>query len=168
MTPDDAEVAEGPDRGGFPLERVLRVDVAATASLTLLAAGAVLSPDVVGVVLAVVSGLLFTVGVVTFLWAYAVALGRSRTESLSVASVFLLTDDVVAPRVRRILRWCLVVQIVVVVAAASFRPFTVVAFGILAPLFGLGVAGLVGARTGRFGPRSGRRSGADGTGPASR
>ena len=36
------------------------------------------------------------------------------------------------------------------VAAASIRPFTAVAFGILAPMLGLGLMGLWGARHGRF------------------
>ena len=39
------------------------------------------------------------------------------------------------------------------VAAASIRPFTEVAFGILAPMFGLGLMALWGGRHGTFPPR---------------
>jgi hypothetical protein len=49
------------------------------------------------------------------------------------------------------------VQVVVVVAAASIRPFTEVAFGILAPMYGLGLMALWGARHGAFPPRPPRQ-----------
>jgi hypothetical protein len=45
------------------------------------------------------------------------------------------------------------VQIVVSVAAASIRPFTAVAFGILAPLSILGLMAQWGVRYGQFSPR---------------
>ncbi len=46
------------------------------------------------------------------------------------------------------------VQCVVVVAAAVAQPFTAVAFGVLAPMLGLGLIGLWGARHGTL-PRTG-------------
>ena len=48
----------------------------------------------------------------------------------------------------------LAAEVVVALATASARPFTSLAFGILAPVFALGLAGLWGARFGTFGPRS--------------
>jgi hypothetical protein len=45
------------------------------------------------------------------------------------------------------------IQIVVAVATAAARPFTPLAFGILVPLYGLGLAGVWGAAFGTFGPR---------------
>jgi len=45
------------------------------------------------------------------------------------------------------------IQVVVGFTAASFRPFTTVASAVLVPVFGLGLAGLWGARHGSFGPR---------------
>ena len=39
------------------------------------------------------------------------------------------------------------------VATAAARPFTPLAFGVLAPMFGLGVMGLWGAKFGTFPPR---------------
>ena len=41
-------------------------------------------------------------------------------------------------------------QVLAVVVAASIRPFTEVAFGILAPMFGLGMMALWGGRYGDF------------------
>jgi hypothetical protein len=45
------------------------------------------------------------------------------------------------------------IQIVVAVATAAARPFTPLAFGILVPLYGLGLAGVWGAAFGTFAPR---------------
>jgi hypothetical protein len=42
------------------------------------------------------------------------------------------------------------VQVVVALVTAIARPFTGLAFGILVPVFGLGLAGLWGARRGSF------------------
>ena len=64
---------------------------------------------------------------------------------VDIAGLFLLAGHVAPRRVRRLLRVALAVQVVAVVAAASIRPFTEVAFGILAPMFGLGLMGLWGA-----------------------
>jgi hypothetical protein len=47
----------------------------------------------------------------------------------------------------------LAIQVVVAVTTASIRPFTTLAFGILVPMFGIGMNGLWAARHGRFGPR---------------
>jgi hypothetical protein len=43
--------------------------------------------------------------------------------------------------------------VVVAVATAAVRPFTPLAFGILVPLYGLGLAGVWAAAFGTFGPR---------------
>jgi hypothetical protein len=53
-----------------------------------------------------------------------------------------------------VLRGTTAVQVVAVVAAASIRPYTEVAFGILAPMFGLGLMGLWAGRYGTFPPRN--------------
>jgi hypothetical protein len=56
--------------------------------------------------------------------------------------------------VRRHLTAALAVQVAAALTVASLRPFTSAAFAILVPMYGLGLAGLWGARHGRFGPRS--------------
>jgi hypothetical protein len=40
--------------------------------------------------------------------------------------------------------------------AAGLRPYTAVAFGVLVPMFGLGLTGLWAVRSGTFPPRTGR------------
>jgi hypothetical protein len=47
-------------------------------------------------------------------------------------------------------------QTAIALGTAAARPFTSVAFGILVPMFGLGLAGLWGARHGRFEARGAR------------
>ena len=65
-----------------------------------------------------------------------------------------------APRpTRRALRIATVAEVVAVVVAASIRPYTEVAFGILAPMFGLGLMGMWGGRHGAFPPRPLKKSG---------
>ena len=114
---------------------------------------ATLLPDEAARPAAVVDGLLFVIGVVAFLWAYGLAVGRSRTDAIGIGGLFFLSGS--APRVVRFrMLAALGVQILIAVVSASIRPYTAVAFGILVPMFGLGLAGLWGARHGTFPPRA--------------
>ena len=113
---------------------------------------ATLLPDEAARPAAVVDGVLFVVGVVAFLWAYARAVSRSRTDAIGIGGLFFLAGS--APKVVRVrLLTALAVQVVLAVVSASIRPYTAVAFGILVPMFGLGLTGLWGARHGEFPPR---------------
>jgi hypothetical protein len=138
-----------------PGERILRAAVWSTAVLVLTSALAAIWPASMGLVHAVVSAGCFLVGCGVLLSAFATGVSRSRTEAVSTAGLFLLADDAAPPDVRRLLRGALAVQVVAVVVAAAVRPFTEVAFGILAPMLGVGLMGLWGAREGRFPPRAG-------------
>jgi hypothetical protein len=140
----------GPEGAGGPL---IAAAWAFTGLLVVALVLGVLQPDGAGAAVATaVSLALFVVGGVAFLWAYAIAIGRSRTVDLAVANTFLLLGS--APRgVQWHFYGALGVQIVVSVAAASIRPFTAVAFGILAPLSILGLMAQWGVRYGQFAPR---------------
>jgi hypothetical protein len=95
---------------------------------------------------------LFFVGCFVFLWAYAVAVSRSRTDLIGIGGLYFLAGS--APKVVRFrLRLSFAVEIVVAIVSASIRPFTPLAFGFLVPVFGLGLCGLWGARYGTFEPR---------------
>lgn len=94
----------------------------------------------------------FGLGCIAFLWAYAVGLERSRSEELAVTGIYFLAGSSPKP-VRLSLLGALFVQLAVALLAASLRPFTSVAFGILVPMYGLGIAGLWGARHGTYPPR---------------
>lgn len=120
----------------------------------LVAAGVagVLAPDTLGIVTAVVACALFAVGCAAFLWAYAVGVSRSRDEQVTLAGLFFGAGSVPREIAFR-LRMALVVQVVAAGAAASIRPFTDLAFAVLAPIFGLGMLSLWSARHGTYPPR---------------
>lgn len=144
-----------------PGARIVWFNLAATAVFTLSAVTAAVVFDpatrVQGVVVALV---LFAVGVVAFLWSYWTAVQRSRRDSIAVAQVYFLTGDVVARSHKRAMSLALAVQTVVSLATALARPETdgdpgsTLAFGILVPMLGLGLNGLLAARHGRFAARS--------------
>ncbi len=133
--------------------RVVSTSVGATGLLALTSLGAVLWPDSLAVPHALLSGLLFVIGFVAFLAAYLKGIGRSRTELITLSGLFFLAGETAPLRVRHRLRSALAVEIVVVVGAATVQPYTEVAYGVLAPMFGLGVMALWGARHGSFAVR---------------
>ncbi len=93
---------------------------------------------------------LFAFGSVAFLVGYARAVNRSRLEEISVSQLFFLSAGTAPKPVRLHLMGALVVQIAAGFATAGARPFTAVAFGILVPMYGLGMAGLWAATHGTF------------------
>jgi hypothetical protein len=104
------------------------------------------------IVTVVVSLVLFAVGTAVFLTAYAKAIGRSRYEAIGMGGLFFLAGS--APRrVQVSLLGSFGVEVVVALVAASVRIYTPVAFGLLVPMYGLGLVGLWGATYGRFPPR---------------
>lgn len=131
----------------------MRASVGGTAVFVVVAVAAAAFPDGLGVVAAVVDLFLFAAGCAAFVWSILRAADRSREEELSVAGIWLLNGSAPA-NVRRTLLGALAVEVVIALATAAARPFTALAFGILVPLYGLGLAGVWGAAFGRFGPRA--------------
>lgn len=128
---------------------IVTLSWAGTGTFVAVATIATLLPDEAARPAAVVDGVLFAVGVVAFLWAYGIAVSRSRTDAIGIGGLFFLSGS--APKVVRVrLLTALAVQVVAAIVSASIRPYTAVAFGILVPMFGLGLAGLWGARHGEF------------------
>jgi hypothetical protein len=139
-----------PDQPGAS---IIRIDCWGTALFGISAVLAALAPDVFTIPAIIVALLLFGVGCVVFLWAFATSVERSRLEEVSVAGVYLLQQS--TPRqVQWHLHGALATQIVLAFATAAARPFTSLAFGILVPMFGLGLNGLWAARYGRFAKRA--------------
>jgi hypothetical protein len=104
----------------------------------------------------VVCLLLLAVGVVASAAAFLRAVNRSRTELVDVAGLFLLIGS--APRRTRRLLWgAVLVSSVVGVAGAAARPYTSLAFGVLAPLGPYGLAVLWNAVHGAFPDRPPRK-----------
>ena len=141
-----------------------RANVALTAVFVAVTGiGVVLFDDLWRGVVVVVDLALFSVGVVTFILGYFAAVARSRTEEISVVGAFLLAGEV-APRSTRLVMWsCLGVQVVVGIAGAVTRgstdgqPGSVLAFGVLVPMLGIGLNGWWAGRHGMFPPRVERK-----------
>ena len=144
-----------PDEGsGEPYDGpgIVNAAFAGTGAVLVVGVAGALAPDGLGTLTAVVSGALFVIGVVAFLWGYATGVVRSRDEKITLGGLFFLAGT--APAVVRFrLRLALIVQVVVAVAVAAIRPYTEVAFVVLAPMFGLGMLAMWGARYGRFFPK---------------
>jgi hypothetical protein len=135
-----------------PDDPVVRPAVIATVAFAVASVMAVASEAAAGFV-AVFDLILFALGVLAFARTLLLAASRSRTDELSVAGIWFLNGS--APRPIQVwLLGCLAVQVVVAVVAASLRPYTSVAFGVLVPMFGLGLSGLWAARSGTFPPRT--------------
>jgi hypothetical protein len=111
----------------------------------------------------VVALVMFFGGTVIFGWSFLVALGRSRELEVGVAGVYGLSGS--TPReVRLQLFGSTAAEVVVAVGAAIAQPDSSLVFDFLAVMWGLGLAGLWGARHGAFPPRaagSTRRSARD-------
>ena len=140
-----ASVDGVPDGG-----RILRFDVYATVVFAVVSLLEAALPEPLVVLSLPLDLVLFVVGCGAFLWAYAVAVSRSRYEALTMGGVFFPGSDVVPAAAVRVLRLCLLAQVVVAVAAAAVRPFTPAAFAVLVPMLGIGLMALYGARYGRF------------------
>jgi hypothetical protein len=132
---------------------IIRAQVVGTAVfvVTALAATAVKG---LGVLPLIVDPLLFLAGIGAFFAGLVRAADRSRTEEFGILNLFFLEGGSAPPPVRRTLLGCLVAQIVVAIATAALRMNTSVAFGILAPVYGISLCGLWGARHGTFRPRT--------------
>jgi hypothetical protein len=131
-------------------ERILRFDIYATVAFAVVSLLEAAVPEPTVVLSLPLDLVLFVVGCGAFMWAYAVAVGRSRYEELTMGGVFYPGTDVAPARAVRVLRLCLLAQVVVAVAAAALRPFSPAAFAVLVPMLGLGLMALYGARHGRF------------------
>lgn len=134
-----------------PGQDLYRINLYATVGFVIAAAVAA-AVEVLRIPFAVVSCVLFAGGIIAFIWAYAQALERSREHDVSVAMIFGMSGVAPAP-VRRRFHLLTLVQSIAAVVTASIRPFTAQAFGILAVMLGVGLAGLWSAQHGTFAER---------------
>src|SRR4051812_35925108 len=136
----------------MPDDPVVRPAVWGTGAFVI-ASGIAVANEAMSVFVVVFDLLLFGLGMLAFARTLLVAAQRSRTEELSVAGIWFLSGS--APKtIRMWLLGCLAVESVVALVAASLRPYTPVAFGVLVPMYALGLTGLWAVRSGSFPPRS--------------
>ncbi len=142
--------------------RLVRTNLIGTALfvVTLCIAVPLRSERVGQVLIAAVSLVLFAIGIATSLWAYTTALERSRVEEVGVANLFLLTGHTAPKPVKRAMSAALAAQVVAALVGASIgvaglqeSDLNALAFGVLVPMFGIGMNGAWAARYGSYGPR---------------
>ena len=122
-----------------------------TAFFTLTAVAATILPSWFQWPALVVALALFVAGIITMLWAFFVAVERSRVDAIGVGGLYFGAGS--APStIRRHFLTALAVQVIVGITTASIRVFTTLAFGTLVPLFAIGLTGLWCARHGEFEP----------------
>jgi hypothetical protein len=145
-----------------PSSRLVRIDVWGTAVFAVVVGAAIPLRDERPAqwAVAVVSIVLFAIGVASSLVAYTSALERSRVEEVGVANLFLLTGPTAPPGVKRTMSLLLGAQVAVGLTGAivgasglSEGQLNALAFGVLVPMFGIGMNGMWAARYGAFGPR---------------
>lgn len=99
---------------------------------------------------------LFAIGVAAFLLGFFGAVQRSRTEEISVSTLFFLTGGVTSRPIAWWMNGCLIVQVVaglggaIVRSSTDGKPGSTLAFGVLVGMLGLGLNGWHSARDGRF------------------
>jgi hypothetical protein len=150
--------------GVQPGRRIVQADLVGTAVFSVSAAAASLT-DAWQTGSIVVALVFFGLGIFAFIWSFFSAAERSRTDEIGVANLYLLTGRTAPGPVKRAMSAALAVQVVVGIgtAAAGFSglgpdEFNPLAFGILVPMFGMGLNGLWASRHGSFGPRIVRAS----------
>ena len=137
---------------------IVRFDVIATAVFAVSAISAAIVFDgAVMTIAAVVSLVLFFVGIAAFLWSFWNAVQRSRGEQVAVTQLYLLSGGVAPTRVRNTMWAALAVQCVVGLGTAIARPNAPdgspgnsLALGVLVPILGFGLNGLWAAFHGRY------------------
>ena len=160
---------DAPDRLRPELERpeddgkgssIITASWVGTGLFALVSIPAAFLPDTFAPFLIVVSLAMFLIGSVVFVIAFLTAVGRSREVLIGMGGLFFLAGGTAPRRVSRHLMGSFALECALAVATTVIGLFTVpadvtnpVAFGVLAPIFGMGLAGLWSARYGHFAER---------------
>lgn len=133
----------------LPVPRLRQLDVMVTVGQLIAVIVAFFSSEDVRNTVAVGFSAVFVAGAILFSWAFLIAASRSRSEDVTVAGAFFLAGSIDAPD-RRWAFGLLTAQTAIGVAGAASDLYTTMAFGILVPMFGLGVIAFLGSAHGAF------------------
>ena len=135
--------------GRSPGQPLLRLAGQSTLALAVVATFGLMAPESSGLFVVTACLTMFVLGLLLFVFGLMYGLRRSRVEAVTVAGLFLLQNS--APRsIRRQFAWLTITQLVVALTAAALRPYTDIAFVILAPMLPVGSAALWSAQHGFF------------------
>lgn len=158
-TGDDAAGDDRPTRPALDIpddvpegEWMVMASLGGTALFAVTAIAATVAPEPLVYVSVPVALVLFALGTAAFLLAYWNAVQRSRESLIGIGGLYFLAGCA-NRRVQRLMNLSLAVEIVVGLVTASIRVFTPLAFGLLVPMWALGLSGLWASRFGVFPPR---------------
>jgi hypothetical protein len=114
--------------------------------------------DTLDILFVVVCSVFFAVGIALFLLGFWNGVQRSRVDDVTLTGLLALGTSYVGARPRNLLWAAIAIETVVAILFASLRPFTQQAFGLLMPMFGVGLATLWGSRAATFHPRDDPRN----------
>ena len=135
--------------GRSPGQPLLRLAWQSTLALAVVATFGLMAPESSGPFVVTACLTMFVLGLLLSVFGLMYGLRRSRVEAVTVAGLFLLQNS--APRsIRRQFAWLTITQLVVALIAAALRPYTDIAFVILAPMLPVGSAALWSAQHGFF------------------
>lgn len=137
----------------LPVERLRRLDELVTVAQFFAMVIAFFGSDPVRGVVALGCIAVFLAGAALFAWAFLIAAGRSRREQVTVVGAFFLGEESIGKDDRRWAYRLLFVQSVIGLVAAAADPYTAMAFGVLVPMWGLGVVAFLGSAHGVFASR---------------
>ena len=139
----------GSQSGRSPGKSLLRLAWQSTLLLAVVAAFGLMAPESSRLFVVTASLTMFVLGLFLFVFGLMYGLRRSRVETVTVAGLFLLQNS--APRsIQKQFAWSTIAQLVVAFTAAALRPYTDIAFVILAPMLPVGSAALWSAQHGFF------------------
>lgn len=134
---------------GSPGQHLLRLSWLSTVVLAAVVAAGLVSADGFIPFVVALSVAMFLLGSLLLLLGLLYGLKRSRVEIVTVFGLFFLQDS--APStVRRVFAGSMAFQFVIAFTAAAMRPYTEMAFVILAPMLPLGSAALWSSQHGFF------------------
>lgn len=105
---------------------------------------------------AIYCSVLSALGVMLFLLGFWNGVQRSRIEDVNLSGLLAVAPSHVG-RAAALRIWLVIVaQIAIAATGTALRPFTQQTFGLLVPMFGVGLAALWGSRYAKFHPREDR------------
>lgn len=143
------DILKHPAAFKLPIPQLRRLDTLVTVAQLIAVTIAFFGSDSIRNVVAIGCSVVFVAGAALFSWAFTIAAGRSRLEDVTVAGAFFLAGAI-EKEDRRWAYGLLLGQTLIGIAGAAADPYTTMAFGILVPMFGLGVIAFLGSAHGAF------------------
>ena len=143
---DQRDMTDVPTQPDARADWLLRVNTGATLVFGAVSLLTWAVAETLDLAYAILCGAVLVVGMALFLLGFWNGVQRSRAEAVTLAGLLGVSTGHVGSVQRRRLWVANLVQVVIAIVFASLRPFSQQAFGLLVPMFGIGLAALWGSR----------------------